>query len=338
MRTTLTALLLATTTGLATGATAADELTFGTAQVALHPINQRVLVPWADRVNEQANGVLEIKPRHGQMLVNSVNYIDRVDNGVVELAWGMLVFNPGRFPKSLVSSVPFIEGSAEAGAIAFCNLYEQGVFGDEFKGLKVLFFVPFPQSSIHVNGSDLTTMSDIAGLKIMVGSPTTAAIVSAFGGTPLSTPLPDHYQSLQRGAADGNLMTYTAFPAFNLHEVTTNHLNIPLGGATGMVFMKQETYDGLSVEAKAVIDANSGCATTREMGTIVDRWEAESMEFVASQQGHTISDITPEEFSKIRDDLAPLVFEGFTSRVEGGQEVLDAWISAMEDAVAEVGR
>ncbi len=332
MRNTLAALTLAATTAIVPAAHA-EDLVFGTGNVVLHPINQLVMIPWSEKVNASANGALEIKPRHGQMLVNSSNYVERVEDGVIQIAWGMLVFNPGRFPKSLVSTVPFIEGDAAAGAVAFCSLYEQGFFDEEFEGLKPLFFLAFPQSSAHVNGGPLNSLEDLDGKKIMVGSPTAAEIVSAYGGTPLSTKLPDHYQSLQRGTADGNFMTFTAFPAFNLFEVTSHHLKVPLGGATGMVFMDQERYDALSDDAKAVLDANSGCETTREMGEVVVQWEADGEAFVA-EQGHTITTISDEDFAKIRADLAPRVFQAFADRVEGGKELLDAYAAAMEAASA----
>ncbi|MFK7877228.1 MAG: hypothetical protein AB8B71_15855, partial [Paracoccaceae bacterium] len=237
MRSTLTTLLLAGATALSPIAAAAERLTFGTGNVVIHPLNQRLLSPWADKVNAEGGDALELAVRHGQMLVSSTNYVDRITDDVVQIAWGMLVFDPGRFPRSLVSTIPFSEGSAEASAMAFCQLYEDGAFADEMADYVPLFFVPFPQSSIHLNGTSVTDMTALDGQKIMVGSPMASEVVTAYGGTPLSVSLPEHYQSLQRGTADGNFMTFTAFPAFNLHEVTTDHMKVPLGGATGMVFM-----------------------------------------------------------------------------------------------------
>lgn len=338
MRKTLTALVLATTTAFTPMSASAERLMFGTGNVIIHPINQLIMTPWAEKVNAEADGALEIKVRHGQMLVNSGNYVDRLTDDVVQIAWGMLVFNPGRFPGSLVSTVPFIEGSAESISMAFCKLHEDGVFGDEFNEFVPLFFVPFPQSSIHMNGSPITKMEDIDGKKIMVGSPIASTIVSAYGGTPLSINLPDHYQSLQRGTADGNFMTFTAFPAFNLNEVTTDHMTVPLGGATGMVFMTRERYDAMSDDARAVLAANSGCDVSRQMGAIVDQWEADSLEFVKAQGGHTISAISAEDIKAMKGQLAETVNAGFTSRVKNGEAILEAWNEALFEANEIVGK
>ncbi len=337
MRKSLTVMALAAMATAPLPGAAEESLMFGTGNVPVHPINERIMTPWAEKLNADGGDALEIKIRHGQMLVNSGNYVDRITDDVVQIAWGMLVFNPGRFPRSLVSTVPFIEGSAEAGAVAFCRLYEAGAFGDEFDEFVPLFFLPFPQSSIHLNGSPITRMEDLEGKKIMVGSPIASGIVSAYGGTPLSINLPDHYQSLQRGTADGNFMTFTAIPAFRLDEVTTDHLTVPLGGATGMVFMTRARYDALSDEAKAAIDANSGCEVSREMGARVDQWEADSMGYVRAQGGHTINALSDEDFAAMKDKLSAQIFEGYTGRVTGGDIILEKWIAAMQEAVAETG-
>lgn len=339
MRKTLTALLLAGAAALTPVAGAAEKLTFGTGNVVIHPINKRLFIPWAEKVNAEGGDALQLAVRHGQMLVSPSNYVDRITDDVVQIAWGMLVFDPGRFPRSLVSTVPFIQGSAEASAIAFCRLYENGVFDGEMADYVPLFFVPFPQSSIHLNGTPITDMTALDGQKIMVGSPIGSDIVTAYGGTPLSVSLPEHYQSLQRGTANGNFMTFTAFPAFNLNEVTTDHMKVPLGGATGMVFMTRERYDALSDEARAVLEANSGCDVSREMGALVDEWEADGEAFVAAQEDrHTISVIDPAELAELQSKLGPVVEASFSERVPGGADVLAQWKAAMEAASAEVGK
>jgi len=131
-------------------------------------------------------------------------------------------------------------------------------------------------------------------------------------------------------------MTYTAFPAFKLYEVTTDHLEVPLGGATGMVFMTQARYDALSDEAKAALDAHSGCETSREMGKIVVQWEADSRD-IGAANGEVINTIAREEFLAAREKLSETVFGSFAERVDGGQELLDAYSAAMAAAMEKIG-
>jgi TRAP-type C4-dicarboxylate transport system substrate-binding protein len=309
---------------------------FATGNIPIHPLNLRVMLPWAEKVAAEGAGTLDLVVRHGQMLVNNENYVERITDDVVQIAWGLMTFQPGRFPKALVASVPFVEGSAEATAIAFCKLYEEGTFDSELADFKPLFFVPFPQSSIHVNGGSLDSMADLSGKVIMVGSPTAAEVVTGMGGTPLSTPLYDHYQALQLGTADGNIIPFTAFPAFNLHEVTTSHLVAPMGGAIGMVFMSRARWDALSPEVQAVLDANSGCDLTRSVGATVDQWNTEGREAVAAMEGHSVIDISDAELTEIQGKLGEAVFDSFRGRFEGALELLDQWKANVGEAQAAV--
>lgn len=334
MKTLLTPLVLACAAAMAPMTVSAERLVFGTGNVVIHPINELIMTPWAEEVN--ARGGVELSVRHGQMLVNGVNAIDRVQDDVVQLAFAMTQFNPGRFPRSLITSMPFVEGSAQAIAMAFCDLYEQGLLDAEFAEFQPLFFVPFPQSSAHLNGASITSLNDLAGKKIMVGSPTAAGVVTAMGGTPLSIILIEQYQALQRGTADGNFMTFTAFPAFNLTEVTSDHLQVPLGGAIGMVFMDKARFDALPETAKAALTADPMCEKTREVGAIVDQWEADSRAIVADA-GHTISQIDPAEFAQLRDEVGQTVFADFVARTPDGDAVLQAWLAAIDTARATLG-
>lgn len=252
------------------------------------------------------------------MLVNTTNYVDRIADDVIQIGRGIKVFNPGRFPRSLVSTVPFIEGSAEAAAIAYCSLYESGAFDEELGDLVPLFFVNFPQSSAHLNGPPITTMSDLKGKKIMVGSPIQSQIVSAYGGTPLSIIAPEHYQAPQRNTADGSFMTFTAFPGFKLDVVNTDHITLPLGGATGMAFMSRERYEALSDEARTVLDANSGCTVTCSMGATVDQWQAGSRDYIEAKGDPMFTAIDEQELNTMREKLNDGIEAGFGERVTGG--------------------
>ena len=339
MKTLSLGLLLAASTALAPLAATAEpeRLMFGTGNIPIHPLNLRVILPWAEKVTAEGEGAIELVVRHGQMLVNNENYVDRVTDDVVQIAWGLLALQPGRFPRALVSSVPFIEASAEATAIAFCTLYEEGAFDSELAEFKPLFFVPFPQSSVHLNGSSLETMADLAGKVVMVGSPTAAEVVTGLGGTPLSTPLYDHYQALQLGTADGNILPFTAFPAFNLHEVTTSHMVAPMGGAIGMVFMSRARWDALTPEAQAVLEANSGCELTRSVGAIVDQWNDEGRAMVEGLEGHTVVEISAEELASLQAELAETVYDSFRGRFDGAPELLDMWKAEIAEARATLG-
>lgn len=317
---------------LATGAQAQETLLFATTNPEQHPINQNVMNVWADRINEAAGGAVEVELRHGPMIANHTNFVDRVMDDVVQISWGMTVFNPGKFPNTLVSTLPFTVDSAEQGSAAMCATYEAGGFEMDFEGLKPLLWIEFPQASAHLNGAELNSLRDLAEKKIITSSPAAASIVEANGGSPLSFQITEQYEALQRGAADGTIMNFTAFPAFRLDEVTTNHYVIPLGGAVGVVFMQQATFDALSPEAQEAIEANSGCAASRDFGAWVDQWEAEAKGYVGSKEGHTIVEASAEDIEMLRGMIAGPAEAGLAERIPGGMDVVNLFKEKLEEA------
>jgi TRAP-type transport system periplasmic protein len=338
MRLNILAGALATIGAFASLPAVAETLVFGPGHQAKTPINELIFARWANDVNASSNGAVEIVMNNNPALVNTFNAPDRVADDVVQIGFTMMIFHPGRFPRSLVASVPFIDGTTEATGLAFCNMYKDGVLGSEYDDYQPLFFVPFAQTNLHLNGAPLKTMQDLKGKKIMTGSPAVSAVLAAFGATPISIQLPDQYQALQRGTADGTGMNYTAFPAFKLNEVTTDHLSMPLGGAVGMAFMSKARYEGLNDEARAALEAHTSCDESRRIGLDAMTWEANSKAFVAAHGDHTFSDLPEADVAAIRERAFPGIAAGFAKRVPEGEMVLNSWIEAVHSATEEIGK
>jgi len=319
----------------ASTALAQETLVFGMSNPEMHPVNTRVITPWIQAINADSPDTLTLDMRYGPTLVGPGNFYDRVIDDVVQVVWGMTVFDPGRFPRALVSTLPFMVPNAELGSAALCALHAQGAFGAEMDGIVPLLFVEFPQASISLNGIAITSLEGLSGLKVLTSSPVGAGIIQAYGGAPISIPLPDQYEALQRGTAEGTLINFTAFPGFRLDEVTTDHFVVPGGGALGLVFMSRDGWDALSDDARAVLERHSGCDASREAGVRVDAWEADSQAQVAALPGHTMTYATSEQIAELEARVGPAMVAGFAARVEGGEQLIADFRAAIAAAQAE---
>jgi len=315
-------LLAGAAIAMASQAGAQETLIFATTNPEQHPINSGFLIPWAEKINAESGGVVTIELRHGPTIANHTNFYDRVIDDVVQIGWGLTVQNPGKFGPTLVSTLPFIVESSEQGSVAMCRMSEKGAFDGALGDIVPLLWTEFPQASLHMNGSPAAKMDDIAGKKIVTTTPASAAIVGAYGGAPLSFGITEMYEALQRGAAEGAIINFTAFPGFRLNEVTTNHYVIPLGGAAGVVFMAREKWDALSEDARAAIMKHSGCDGSRAFGKFVDGWEASSLKAVEDAGGHTVTRATAEEIAAVNAKLGAGIEAGFAERAPGGAELI----------------
>jgi TRAP-type C4-dicarboxylate transport system substrate-binding protein len=121
-------ILFAALLALISGVASAQEvtLTLATLDPPPTPLNTQELHPWADRVNAQGKGVVQIVVRDGSEIANQQNIYDRVMSDVVQIGRGTQSFIGGKFPLTEVVALPFVVENGESGSVAFWRLYKSG--------------------------------------------------------------------------------------------------------------------------------------------------------------------------------------------------------------------
>lgn len=311
-------------------ASAETTLVFGAGTPPQGPIHES-FVEWVAAVNADGAGVLQIDYREGFTMANPGNFYDRVKDGVVEIAWGTLTAIGGRFPLSSVVELPYVTTNAETSSVAFWRMYDEGFLDAEFHDIVPLITVVFPQSPVHLR-EPIDNLDSLAGLQIIAGTETNAAVISALGAVPLSIGLADAYEAIQRGTADGRIIPWSAFPAFRLAEVTNYHIEAPIGTVVGMVFINREVWNGLSDAERDVLMRNSGEARSRSTAQVVDNLANAVRARIAGSEGHSVVEPSPEQAAAWRERLAPVETD-WIARTEGGAAFLERY-SAL---IAEIG-
>ena len=75
----------------------------------------QLLQPWADRVMADSKGRIKVENYPSMQLGGKPPQLfDQIKDGVVDIAWTLTGYTPGRFPVSELFGLPFIAGSAEA--------------------------------------------------------------------------------------------------------------------------------------------------------------------------------------------------------------------------------
>jgi TRAP-type C4-dicarboxylate transport system substrate-binding protein len=149
--------------------------------------------------------------------------------------------------------------------------------------------------------------------------------ITRLGATPISLPLPDFYEGLQRGTVDGAAIPWTAFVPFKLGEVTTYHVEAQLGNSIGVVFMTRKRYAALPAAARKVIDDNAGEKMSREFGAMWDSEHDKGREAIRAMGGkHEFVSLTPAQSAKWRESVAPIVAE-WTKATPNGDKILTTY-------------
>jgi TRAP-type C4-dicarboxylate transport system substrate-binding protein len=283
----------------------------------------RMFHPWADHINEVGKGVLHLDVRDGMSIVNPTNFYDRVQNDVVQIAWGSLGNLTGTFPHAEFSMLPFqAEKSADA-SVAFWRLYKSGALDPDFKDVVPLMMTVYPQADVHL-AKPPKSIDTLQGLRLMVVAKVSAQSIAVLGGSPNSLPLPDLYTGLQHGTIDGAVIAWTAFQPYKLAEVTSYHYEMRLGASTGMVFMTKKRYDALPAAARKILDDNSGERASRTLGLAWDEVADEARKGAESDPKQQVVYPSPEALAKWQQITAP-VSADWVKNMPGGDRVLTAF-------------
>lgn len=296
---------------LATGcqAAVADEvhLIMTTISLPNTPISQQTYHEWADRINAEGKGIVDIDVRDGMTLANSANFYDRLLADVMQISFGSLNYLAGKFRLSQVMALPFVFDTSEQESDVFWRLYKSGLLNSEFDQIVPLFFQAFPQQSLHLVKAPAAPLRDLTGLKIIASGQIGTSVVSSLGATPLSIPLSDTYEALERGTADGLNFPMAALPDFKLDEVTHYHIAAPLGGGPGGVWMAKAKYESLPPAARKILDENSGEAQSRRAGRILDRAQSDVRKRLEAAPGQRVVTLTQDQLDQWRTEVAPVV-------------------------------
>ena len=323
-------LVLASAITLAPAAPAgADAITlkFATLSTADGPLNQRMLHPWAERVNAAGKGVVQLDVRDGFAIANYNNIYDRVLDDVVQVAFTVTGSIAGKFALSSLVDLPFLFERPDDASIAYWRLYKSGALDREYTEIVPLYLVTLANSGLHLDRAP-PSPDDIKGFKIVASSKITGDIVSALGGVPISLQQNEMYTALQRHAVDGTYGAWTSFPAFKLGEVTSYHIEAKLGGAPAMVFMARKSFEALPAAARKILEDNSGEGASRLFGEYWMKLDDEVRQQYRAMPSHTIADLSPAQLQAWRAKLEP-IYTQWEKDTPGGETVLAQYRSLL---------
>jgi TRAP-type C4-dicarboxylate transport system substrate-binding protein len=235
------------------------------------------IMPWIQSVEKASKGRIKIQHFPAMQLGGKPpELFDQAKNGVVDLSWAVLGYNPGRFPKSEVFELPFMTAGAERGSRAFQEYVEKYAM-DEFKDVKLI--------GVHVHGPGMfhtkdpvTSLGDIKGMKIRGASRVINIMLGQMGAVGVGMPVPAVGPALSKGVIQGAMLPYEIVPALKLHQLVKNHTVVQgdkgLFTLTFAVVMNKAKYDALPDDLKKVIDAHSGERAAALFGRAMDKGDA----------------------------------------------------------------
>jgi TRAP-type C4-dicarboxylate transport system substrate-binding protein len=282
------------------------------------PVPRAFIAEWAKKVETESAGKIKIELYPSMQLGGTPPQLfDQVKDGVVDIVWTLPGYTPGRFPKSEAFELPFIAGTAEQNSQAAWEFYQKHL-RDEFKDVQIIAVHTHGAGLIHAKGNGVRKLEDMKGLKVRGPSRQVNKLISALGATPVGMPVPAMPEALSKGVIDGTVVPWEVTTPLRIAELVNTHTTFTGSRSLYVSFfvfaMNKAKYDSLPADLKKVIDANSGPATSKWVGKVMDDFDAPGLA-AAKARGNTIVVLDAAETNRWK---------------AAAQRVTDEWIAEMK--------
>ena len=278
------------------------------------------LTPWAEKIAKDSGGKLKIQPFWAMQLGGKApQLLDQVRDGVIDIAWTLPGFTPGRMPRVEPFELPFVHKTAYSSTMALQDYQEKHLAPDlkDYHPLLVHVHAGF----LFQTRKPILKMADLKGLKLRAASRGGVWLLNALGATGIGLPLPQIPQALSKGVIDGVTLPYEIAPAVKTPDLVSHFSTLAgpqprLGTNVFTFLMNRNSYEKLPSDLRKVIDDNSGRNIAEMAGKNWDAIEAPGLKVVQSREKNKFHTIPAEEVARMKEAAKP---------------VFDRWLAEMKD-------
>jgi TRAP-type C4-dicarboxylate transport system substrate-binding protein len=249
-----------------------------------------VMQPFADAVNKEGKGIVEIVPYSGGVLGR--NYplqAQQVLDGVADMAWVNPSLTPDRFPDNGVVEFPGLFRDLREITLVYSRMVAAG----ELRGYEDFYVIAaaanFP---LMINTrAPIESLPDLRGKILRVNNLIEGNALQALGITPVVIPINEVALAIGRGTLDGATMPPNALFAYGVSRITRFHYVAPMGGAPLAFLMNRKKFESLPKAGQDVIRKFSGEWTAAHFVETYDANNVRAMNDLKSDSNRRV--ITP---------------------------------------------
>ncbi len=246
--------------GTVTSTAQAKELKLAHFMPPVHHVHKAMFAPFAKDLAAATNGKVTVKIySSGALGKGPVQQYKRVVQGVADIAFGVLVYTPKLFPKTMIASNPGVGTTSQGVTARMWDVYAKH-FASEYKKTHLLaLFANWPSVLIS-RKKPIRTLADIKGMKTRVSSPSDVPLVNAWGAVAIHMPVTKTYTAMQNGVIDAIQIAPSALQRpWKLAE-PGDFVSVGVKGTSSLFFvmMNAKSWDALSGSEKAAVTKLTG--------------------------------------------------------------------------------
>lgn len=269
----------------------------------VHPIS-KLAEEWIKEIEKRTEGRVKISYFPGNTLAPPPQAYDSTVKGIVDIAQNLLAYSPGRLPLSEVLQQPLGYTSGYQGT-KLANEYYKKFKPKEFDDVKIMYLHGIAPGTFHTK-KEIKSFDDIKGLRIKANAEN-ADIVKVLGGSPVTMPITETYDALQKGLAEGILLPNEALKGWRFAEVVKWSIDsAAVSYLTSMyVIMNKNKWNSLSKKDQEAIDKINE-EFIEKQGKLWIELDKEGKDY-AIQKGVKFVKVSKEEEAKTTAKMKPIL-------------------------------
>jgi len=281
-----------------------------------HVQHVEVMVPFSQEVEKATNGRVKINIYAGGVLAKAPDHYDAAATGIVDFAYVVHGYTPGKFPLTSVMELPFLFNSAVHGTNVLWELWEKfPELKKEHPGVKVGWVWAGDTGQLFTTKKQVRSLEDLKGLKIRTHSLILKTTLEKLGAVPVTLPISELFESLQKGIIDGCITPWSAVYDFGLHNVvryaTVANFYVP---SFAMV-INTRSFQKLSKEDQKILEQMMGKKMGNKAAIVYDNAAQKGIDSL-KKSGGTIYSLPKNELDRWKKAV---------------EEVYTKWVKDMEN-------
>ncbi|MEW9673541.1 TRAP transporter substrate-binding protein [Ammoniphilus sp. 3BR4] len=313
------------------------ELNLNVSAGPVHPFTKNVAEPWAEMVEKETNGVVQVNVHPSAALGNLSSAYEDIKSGLYEAG----LVSPGRhvdtdlFPLT-IGDLPFLIESptvAENVLTKFVNKYMTDTFVEGS-------FMSISSTDAYqlYSKKHIRTAEDIKNVKIAdTGSIERIELFKDLGSVPVSLSNTELYESIERGIVDGVAYTAVGANGYKLDEVAPHMTKLNIGATTLMFMVNTDFLESLPEDIQKMFADKFGPA----YGSMITKFYSESSnDSIAAftetvkAKGGEVTTPTEEELKAFKAPAKQLMekwVEKANQKGYPGQEMMDYYTGLLKE-------
>lgn len=289
---------------------------------------------WAAQVEEASDGRLKLNIFHAGALGGPRTAIEMVQNGTVDISWGLQSFFPGQFPVTDAFALPMsgINSAAQASR-AFWDFYTNTDYLDEeYKDFHVLLLHANCDSPISSKSVKIDTVDKLKGLNVRALSGPPNDFIMATGAAPVNVEIGELYSAIENNTIDAIIADWHIIYARKFYEQLNYYLDEAITVNPYFLLMNKDKYNSLPEDLQKILDDASGEAALGIAGSAWDDIEAEVRGIIEERGGeiYRLDGAEKEKLQAIADEVTANWIKSMDELGYSGQDIYDAAMESIK--------